>query len=299
MGHAGTSAPLRVEAYTGPQLKYIVKVLEADLRNWEPIEAANATWCLYSNGSGGIRVWRDQARSQEIISGFEYPWSDHPTSLWVEGILPGQVIVTLVNRDLHSRGATCDDDLYLTVVGVAAVKWQNPVTQAWMAMPGTLNIFKDTPLTFKAFPDPQDVEFPAGKPEWSGTSGASGSGETTTVTFGTQSQTCQDYKTLTVSCSSIPPDPPLTYNTIVYGLRKNFVPADNFAGRSYDQYGLGEDVTLGVIPDPAPCGGDPGAWFSLGYPTSVWAPPAIVCAAVPCSHTFKYKITSGPSPRGI
>ncbi len=182
----------------------------------------------------------------------------------------------------------------ITVVGVASVKWLDPVTPTWNAITGTLNIFKDTPVTFRAFPSPEDAQFPGGKPEWGGSSGASGSGETTTVTFGDKSQTCQDYKTVTVSCSSVPPNPPLTLNTIVYELNKNFIPGDNFAGRSYDSYGLAEDVTLGVTADP--CGGDPGTWVSLGYPPAVpLAGFALVCAHVPCSHVLKYKITSGPS----
>ncbi len=104
---------------------------------------------------------------------------------------------------------------------------------------GTLYVYKGTSVTFKAVPDPPEGTFPSGQPTWGGTSGASGTGETTSVTFNTDSSTINNPVTVTATSGNT-----VTVNVIVYELTGIFTPQDNFAGRSTSRYGLLERVNL-------------------------------------------------------
>jgi hypothetical protein len=60
-------------------------------------------------------------------------------------------------------------------------------------------------------PAPEGAQWPEGKPQWSGTSGATGTGQTATVTFNTTSSSSTDYKTVIAECGNT-----VTANVIVY-----------------------------------------------------------------------------------
>ena len=63
-------------------------------------------------------------------------------------------------------------------------------------MPATLNVVKEDTVTFKAIPSPTGSTFRSFDPMWSGTSGATGSGDSTIKTFTTLSKNTHDYKTV-------------------------------------------------------------------------------------------------------
>ncbi len=69
-------------------------------------------------------------------------------------------------------------------------------------------------VEFKATKTPSSGSWPDGKPVWGGTSGASGSGVTTSVTFNTVSTTATDYKTVTAECGDTE-----TANVIVFNVQ--------------------------------------------------------------------------------
>src|SRR5439155_15223548 len=74
---------------------------------------------------------------------------------------------------------------------------------AFVDMPVTLNVVKGDMVTFKAIPSPTGSTFYPFDPTWSGTSGATGTGDTTTpVPFNTVSRNSHDYKTVVATVQS-------------------------------------------------------------------------------------------------
>jgi len=71
------------------------------------------------------------------------------------------------------------------------------------------------------------------------TSGASGIGEETTVTFNTLSQSAGDYKTVVATCNN-----EMSVNVAVFDLEVILEPNDNFQGRSLVYFGVEEEITL-------------------------------------------------------
>lgn len=63
-------------------------------------------------------------------------------------------------------------------------------------------VYKGQTGTYRAVARPSGTTWPSGKPVWGGTAGASGTGETTSVTFNTESSNWADYKTLTAECGN-------------------------------------------------------------------------------------------------
>ncbi len=116
---------------------------------------------------------------------------------------------------------------------------------SWIDVGATLYALKGSSISFKAVPIPQ-VNWPGGKPVWGGTSGASGSGETKTVTFNALSASLTDSKTVTVTCGDTE-----TAGVVVYDFQGKLTPDDDFAGRSQDKYGLEEAVDLDFTTDPS------------------------------------------------
>jgi len=89
------------------------------------------------------------------------------------------------------------------------------------------------------------TSWPTNKPEWGGTSGATGTGETKAVTFNTLSTSTSDYKTVTATC-----DNTVTVNVIVYQLTGKHVAQDNFSGRASTTYGVAEVTDLSFTVSP-------------------------------------------------
>lgn len=115
----------------------------------------------------------------------------------------------------------------------------------FVAIPGTLFVLKDTTVTFKAIPDPPGGNLRS-TPTWSGTSGATGSGVTKAVTFSTVSSSATDFKTVIATSGNS-----VTVNVIVYDLTGTFTPENNFSGRSLENFGIEEVVTLGFTATPS------------------------------------------------
>jgi hypothetical protein len=109
----------------------------------------------------------------------------------------------------------------------------------------TLYVFKGSTVTFVAVPNPSGSAFPTGKPTWSGTSGASGTGTTTSVTFNTTSSSSSDFKTVIATDRNV-----VTANVIVLELTGTLTPDDAFTGRSTTNFGIHEHLTLsaGITP---------------------------------------------------
>jgi len=115
-------------------------------------------------------------------------------------------------------GCTADSPIHWTVTPPASeAKIQYLKDGAFVDVPATLNVVKNDMLTFKAIPSPAGSRFYPNEPRWGGTSGATGQGETTSVTFNTLSKNTHDYKTVTanVTVSTISGGVTTTANVIV------------------------------------------------------------------------------------
>ena len=128
---------------------------------------------------------------------------------------------------------------------VQKIQYQEPGSSNFIDITGTLYILKGTSVTFKAIPNPPNSTFPSGSPAWSGTSGASGTGATISVTFNTASSSTSDYKTVIASSGNS-----ITVNAVVYELIGTLNPQEYFFSRSNARYGLAEKVNLGFIASP-------------------------------------------------
>lgn len=131
-------------------------------------------------------------------------------------------------------------------VTVSKIQYKGPNNSTFTDATSTLYVLKGTQVTFKAIPNPVTATFPSGKPTWSGTSSATGTGETVSVTFGTVSSNTSDFKTVIATSGNS-----MTVNVIVYDLNLVFTPAVDFAGRSYDHFGIEEQVSLSFTATPA------------------------------------------------
>jgi hypothetical protein len=130
------------------------------------------------------------------------------------------------------------------LVNIQEIRYQDGSN--FVAISGTLYILKGTAVTFKAIPEPPATTFSSGQPTWSGTSGATGSGETVAVTFNTVSTSTSDFKTVIATAGNT-----LTVDVIVYELTPKTTPQDNFANRSVTDYGLEEIIDLDFTTSPS------------------------------------------------
>lgn len=133
--------------------------------------------------------------------------------------------------------------------GIQKIQYQEVGTSNYIDISGTLYVLKDTTVVFKAIPNPANGTFPSGQPTWSGTSGATGTGQTKSVTFNTVSSSTTDYKTVIAKASAN--GSPKTVNVIVYELTGTLTPVDNFQGRSLIKFGLEEIVNLSFTANPS------------------------------------------------
>ncbi len=143
--------------------------------------------------------------------------------------------------------ATCGSSSQITkiyVVEVDIIQYYDP-DNGYTNIEFPLYVYKGTTVTFKAIPAPSGASWPSGKPVWGGTSGASGTGSTTSVTFNTLSSSLSDYKTVTAECGNT-----ITANIVVFDFEGVFTPEDNFSGRHTMYYGIEEEVALSFDTDP-------------------------------------------------
>ena len=115
--------------------------------------------------------------------------------------------------DFKTVTAECGNTVTVNVlvVEIDRIQWNNNGT--WTDVTGTLTVPTGGTLSFKAISKPSGASWPSGQPVWGGSSGASGTGETTTVTFNTTSYNTTDFKTVTATCGST-----VTVNVLVVGV---------------------------------------------------------------------------------
>ncbi len=103
-------------------------------------------------------------------------------------------------------------------VPVTGIQYKDPATGSFVTVSGTLYVLKNTTLTFKAVSSPATLTFPAGQPTWSGTSGATGTGQTLPVSFATVSTSATDYKTVVAASAKPAADTANSVNVVVVSL---------------------------------------------------------------------------------
>ncbi len=183
--------------------------------------------------------------------------------------------------------------LNITVVTIGSIQYKDPQS-GWIACPSPLYVMKGTSVQFKAIPSPSDASFPSGNPTWSGS--ASGSSATASASFSTASTSLTNYMPVTATCGSS-----VTVNAVVYTLASALSPQDDFVGRSYTTYGLGETINLSFQSVPAVSSANIGGlqWFlnsGGGAPISGSDGTAnYACATTADSPTLALTISSGPS----
>ncbi len=186
----------------------------------------------------------------------------------------------------------------VTSVSVASVQYKDPSSGNFVPVSGTLYVLKDTKVTFKAIPNPSTSTFATGQPTWSGTSGASGTGQTTDVQFGTVSTSVTDYKTVVVTSDDAATDANNSVNVVVTNLTlkqvsfsgsgshtvKNDITEDDY---SAPQWQDNSPVLNGTADDSDDKN------YPLCYTSGTTASVAVVLAAVPSIPSGTSLITSG------
>ena len=148
-------------------------------------------------------------------------------------------------RAWNGSDDTWKESSEVTVVKVDKIQYYDP-DNGYTDFTGNLYVCVGVTVTFKAIKKPSTSSWPSGKPVWGGTCGASGSGETTDVTFGTLSSTLTDYKTVTAECGNTHSESVVVAD--FFGVTQ---PQDDFTGGSRTRYGIYELVDLDYETDPA------------------------------------------------
>lgn len=207
---------------------------------------------------------------------------------WTSPSSTGDKTITVTADDSPLADETeKTDSITVTVVKVDEIQYNDPNT-GWTDA-GTLYVHLGTAVQFKAIPDPCDASWPSGKPVWGGTSGASGTGSTTSVTFNLLSTSTTDYKTVTAECGNT-----VTVNVVVYDFTGVLTPNENFTGRSMNQYGVEETVALSHTTDPNGITGLPLEWEKKNGVGSV-SGSTYDAEAIAGAVTLRLELQSGPS----
>ena len=118
------------------------------------------------------------------------------SATWLFGYWTGQK-----TGNANPTSITMTEDKSVCAHFVTLDKIQYDDGSGYVDVPNPLQTFKNASVTFKAIPSPvTSAQWPQGKPAWSGTSGASGAGETKSVTFNSPSSSPTDYKTVIAEC---------------------------------------------------------------------------------------------------
>jgi len=180
---------------------------------------------------------------------------------------------------------------------VQKIQYKEPGTSNYVDITGTLFVLKGTTVEFKAIPSPSNASFPTGQPVWSGTSGATGTGQLKSVTFDTISSSTTNYKTVIATVASS-----ITVNVLVYDLYPVLTPEDSFdPNRSTIKYGLREVVDLSFASNPTTTDTQVGGltWtISSGtgtVDTQNNGTGTFTAPAVAESSTLKLEVLNGPS----
>jgi hypothetical protein len=172
----------------------------------------------------------------DVPDTLKYSWSDNgaggtfapadsASTMWTAPQTTGTYTLTCIIDDTPTppgpleTGSRDDDavtrEITVKVVAVASLQYRLNGAGEWAAVPEPLKVPVGQSVEFKALPDEEGSQWPMGCPSWGGTSGASGGGEMTTVTFGQVSQTATDFKTVTAQCGNTK-----TANVLVVGIEK-------------------------------------------------------------------------------
>jgi hypothetical protein len=200
---------------------------------------------------------------------------------------PGSYYFDLYVTDNEGSGSA--DGGRANVVSVQTIQYYDPDPNLGWSSVGALYVALGTTVTFRALPWPTGSYWPSGVPVWGGTSGASGTGGTTSVQFNTLSTSLTDYKTVTVTCGGT-----LVVNVVVYELYPYWEFFDDFEGRARNRCGLQEYAELAYMTDPDGLSNLPIAWKKLSgvgslNGTSYYAEHTAGSVSLRC------EVTSGPS----
>ncbi len=135
--------------------------------------------------------------------------------------------------------------LFLTAVKVKAIQYSVDGI-VFQDATSTLFVPLGSSVTFKALPSPDGAFWPAGYPVWGGSSGATGTGDVTIVTFNTLSTDGGDFKIVTANCGNTE-----TAFGMVYDFDGVLTPVVDFEGRSYTRYGVCETINLSCTITPS------------------------------------------------
>jgi len=263
-----------------------------------------------------IGVITDCMPNSTPIQGGAAPWTSlSPPIATVDsnglalGVSPGEATIQgdWMNFSWLDAGGQCWYNEYpgqgsgdMQVVGVQKIQYKGPNNADFADATGTLYVLKDTQITFKAIPNPTNATFPAGQPVWSGTSGATGTGVTVSVTFSTVSSSTSNFKTVVATSGNSS----VTVNAVVYDLAKVVTPVDNFEGRAPTTFGLKEFVNLSTTITPSGVTSTQAGglqWSNASGPGTTTSNEnndgtgTFTAPASPGNTTLKLNVLSGPS----
>ncbi|MHC4568839.1 MAG: hypothetical protein ACYTE3_24135, partial [Planctomycetota bacterium] len=125
----------------------------------------------------------------------------------------------------HCGTTNPSKDIHVWELDELQYKIGNDAYQAAPVPPASLAVAKGADVTFKAVKTYEPADWPTGKPVWSGSSGASGTGGEKEVSFDVASSTPTDYKVVEVECSNT-----LRVNVVVVDLSALEINAQRIAG---------------------------------------------------------------------
>lgn len=246
------------------------------------------SWSLDGSPPGQVYIQNGNLQDATLVSTFMSPGTY---------TVSATVIATWTDSCGNKASASASTGpIPFTAVGVKNLQYNQPGT-GYVDVSGTLYVLVGSSVNFQAVPTPDGSSFPSNQPVWSGTSGASGTGPTTSVTFNTLSSSLSDYQTVTATCGN-------TYATAsvtVYDLTPTLTPEDNYSGRDLNNYGVCEYIDLNFQTTPSgitasEIGGlqwqqtsGSGTLMDNGDGTGIYQ-----CAAVADTVTLTLMITGGP-----
>ncbi len=207
-----------------------------------PLSGPTWSWTLSGTAPGQVGVNQPDPSSLAatltvaITTPGAYTFTATATATWTDTC--GDAFV--------ASGAAGPITITVDGVGVQNLQYLQPGS-GFVDVTGTLYVLVGQSVTFQAVATPAGSTFPQGQPVWSGTSGASGTGDPITVTFNQLSASTSDYQTVTATCGNSS----ATADVIVYDLTPVLTPEDNFDGRDLTTYGVCENVDLSYQTTPS------------------------------------------------
>ncbi len=132
-------------------------------------------------------------------------------------------------------------------VTIAKMQYMDPdLPGTWLDVTGTIYSYQNDTYQFRVLPSPTNATWPGGSPTWTVAGASAGTGAQITYQFSTLSSSATDYKQVVATCGTSS----RTSSVVVFSASLTYGPEDNFSGRSYTQFGLGErfNATNGVLP---------------------------------------------------